>query len=40
MKMSQIAEELEQAGIAVTYENIAVYVVFVSEEGLAERLGL
>jgi len=40
MKMSRIIEELERAGIAVTYENIAIYAVFVSEEGLVERLGL
>lgn len=40
MKMSRIVEELERASIEVTYTNIAIYAVFVSEEGLAERLGL
>lgn len=40
MKMSRIVEELERQGIEPTYENIAIFVQFVSEEGLAERLGL
>lgn len=40
MKMNRIVEELERAGIDVTYENIAIYAVFVSEEGLVEQLGL
>ena len=38
--MSRIVEEIERAKIKVTYENIAIYVVFVSEEGLVEQLGL
>lgn len=38
--MSQIVEELERAEIEVTYENIAIYAVFVSEEGPVKRLGL
>lgn len=38
--MSRIVEELERQGIAPTYENIAIYAVFVSQEGLAERLEL
>lgn len=40
MKMSRIVEELERQGIQPTYENIAIYAVFVSEEGLVERLKL
>lgn len=40
MKMSRIVEELERQGIQPTYENIAIYAVFVAEEGLIERLGL
>lgn len=40
MKMSRIVEELEQQGIEATYENIAIYAVFVAEEGLEERLEL
>lgn len=40
MKMSRIVEELERQGIEVTYENIAILAVFVSEENLVERLGL
>ena len=40
MKISGIVEELERHGIEVAYENIAIYAVFVSEEGLVERLGL
>ena len=40
MKMSRIVEELERQGIEPTYENIAIYVVFVSEEQLVERLML
>ncbi|MBP7760592.1 hypothetical protein KA093_02250 [Candidatus Saccharibacteria bacterium] len=38
--MSRIVEELERQGIELTYDNIAIYAVFVSEEGLVERLGL
>lgn len=38
--MSRIVEELERQGIEVTYENIAIYAVFVAEEGLIEELGL
>lgn len=38
MKMSRIVEELERHGIQPTYENIAIYAVFVSEEELGERL--
>lgn len=38
--MSRIVEELERQGVEVTYENIAIYAVFVSEEGLIERLRL
>ena len=38
--MSRIIEELERAAIEVTYENIAIYAVFVSEEDLVERLQL
>lgn len=40
MKMSRIVEELERQGIEPTYQNIAIYAVFVSEEGLIERLRL
>jgi len=40
MKMSRIVEELERQGIEVTYENIAIYAVFASEESLVERLQL
>ncbi len=40
MKMSRIVEELERQGIKPTYANIATYAVFVSEEGLVERLRL
>lgn len=40
MKMSRIVEELERQGIEVTYENIAIFAVFVSDEGLVERLDL
>ena len=40
MKMSRIVEELERQGIQPTYESIAIYAVFVSEEGLVERLKL
>jgi hypothetical protein len=40
MKMSRIVEELERQGIAPTYESIAIFVQFVAEEGLVERLGL
>lgn len=38
--MSRIVEELERQGIEVTYRNIAIFAVFVSEEGLTERLQL
>ena len=38
--MSRIVEELERQGIEVTYENIAIYAVFVSEENLVSKLGL
>lgn len=38
--MSRIVEELERQGIEPTYDNIAIYAVFVSEEGLVERLRL
>lgn len=40
MKMSRIVDELERQGIEVTYENIAIYAVFVSEEKLIDRLKL
>lgn len=40
MKMSRIVEELERQCIQVTYENIAIFAVFVSDEGLVERLRL
>ena len=40
MKISGIVEELKRHCIEVAYENIAIYAVFVSEEGLVERLGL
>lgn len=40
MKMSRIVEELERQGIEPTYDNIVIYAVFVSEEGLVERLRL
>jgi hypothetical protein len=40
MKMSRIVEELERQGIQPTYENIAIYAVFVAEEGLVARLKL
>jgi hypothetical protein len=38
--MSRIVEELERQGIQPTYANIAIYAVFVAEEGLIERLML
>jgi hypothetical protein len=38
--MSRIIEELERQNIQVTYDNIAIYAVFVSNEGLAEKLKL
>lgn len=38
--MSRIVEELERQGIEVTYENIAIFAVFVSKEELIERLKL
>lgn len=40
MKISRIVEELERQGIEVTYKNIAIFAVFVSEEKLIERLQL
>ena len=40
MKMSRIVEELERQGIEVTYENIAIFAVFASDEGLQEVLEL
>jgi len=40
MKMSRIVEELERQGIEVTFDNIAIYAVFVSDEMLAEKLNL
>ena len=40
MKMSRIVAELERQGIVPTYDNIAIFVAFVSNEGLAERLKL
>jgi hypothetical protein len=40
MKMSRIVEELERQGVLPTYENIASYAVFVSEEQLVDRLML
>lgn len=40
MKMSRIIEELERQGLDPTYENIAIYAVFVAEEGLIEKLRL
>lgn len=40
MKMSRIVEELERQGIEPTYANVAIYAVFVSQEGLIERLEL
>jgi hypothetical protein len=40
MKMSRIVEELERQGIVPTYENIAIYAVFVAEEELITRLNL
>lgn len=38
--MSRIVEELERQDIEVTFENIAIFAVFVAEEGLVERLEL
>ncbi|HRF28385.1 MAG TPA: hypothetical protein PL051_01970 [Candidatus Saccharibacteria bacterium] len=38
--MSRIIEELERQGIAVTYENIAIFAVFASQEDLIGRLNL
>ena len=38
--MSRIVEELERQSIEVTYENIAIFAVFVSDEELAEKLNL
>lgn len=38
--MSRIVEELERQSIEVTYENIAIFAIFVSDEGLVERLKL
>jgi len=38
--MSRIAKELERQDIRPTYDNIAIYAVFVSDEGLVEKLKL
>ena len=38
--MSRIVEELERQGIEVTYENIAIYAVFISDEDLCDELNL
>lgn len=38
--MSRIIEELERQGIRATYENIAIYAVFVSNEDLMDKLNL
>lgn len=38
MKMSRIVEELERQGIEVTYENIAVFAVSISQKAMDERL--
>lgn len=38
--MSRIVEELERQGIEVTYENIAIFALFVSDEGLIDKLAL
>lgn len=38
--MSRIVKELERQDIQVTYDNIAIYAVFVSNEGLVESLKL
>lgn len=38
--MSRIVEELERQDIEVTYENIAIFAVFVTDEGLVEWLKL
>ena len=40
MKMSRIVEELERQGLPPTYENIAIFAVFVTDEGLVEGLKL
>lgn len=40
MKMSRIVDELERQGIQPTYENIAIFAVFISEENLVDLLGL
>lgn len=40
MKLSRIVEELERQGIEPNYTNVAIFVEFVSQEGLAERLRL
>ena len=40
MKMSRIVEELERQGIEMNYVNIAIFMEFVSQEGLSERLRL
>ena len=38
--MSRIVGELERQDIDVTYDNIAIYAVFVSDEMLVEKLNL
>ena len=38
--MSRIVEELERQDINVTYENIAIFAVFASDEKLVEKLRL
>lgn len=38
--MSRIIEELERQGVEVTYENIAIFAVFASEEKLIQKLQL
>ena len=38
--MSRIVEELERQDIEVTYENISIFVQFVIEEDLIEKLKL
>ena len=38
--MSRIVEELEQQGIELSYENIAIFALFVSDEGLIGKLAL
>ena len=38
--MSRIVEELERQDINITYENIAIFAVFASDEKLVEKLRL